>query len=513
MGKSSEINSGEKDLEENNRAPVIDVGVVPQVEDERVLVTPRIPDIPSNLSSLTPDTKPLSPSPSYDNPGKFITIQNNITTVEESTTNNKKKSKSKSKARNAAGAIASFFMTKSGMSALAMGTISLIALIGGSSAYSKYTSRLNILPNFEGLEEQVDRLQEENIRLEGQVLELTTQVDRLETEVDRLEVENERFASLNSQLEGNLTVFKELNEQLTNETNRFEDLNKELEANNLFYQNLNDELEGENERLEASVNQLESSVVTLEGEVNTLGAENKNLADTVFSLNEINEAMEQELDLLTEENNDLKKNNAALEQNLLDLKEYNDNLVQLNQELASIVSFLQATNPDGNVNDGDFDEVIGDTTELIDRYRGLSIQNLEIQYSTIAMMWRCTLNDEFPGTSFTVNPVSVPIGQPFLTLVMGHLDQTTLAPLCSDMGDFNTFLSQFTTQDEESLTLSTLTQAVDAYYDNMALHYFPDGLTNDGGVSQNNTITEVEWEKAGFECDGLEDGRSYKFVS
>ena len=292
-----------------------------------------------------------------------------------------------------------------------------------------------------GLKDQITALQIEVTRLEGQVTRLEGQVDRLSEEVSFLAVENDRFNALNSQLNQTAQEYQHLNEQLSVSTFQLSSLNEELNSSNSVFAELNAQLSSENE---------------------AYAGMNSKLNQTQHELSE------------------------------------------LNQDLLSIVSFLNTTS---NNLQSNFESMLDFLAEQIDVHRFLVLEATRNTYQQRIQNWDCGYRDYFSTYTFVRNGNAVIQGDSgnqtsptILSDVFEYVENQLLSSLCVTQDDLQDYLLT-TVQSLDSITSNELIQGISRYTIMVMEYYFPDStaLRDSDGAG----IRSDEWEDAAYRCANL----------
>jgi len=347
-----------------------------------------------------------------------------------------------------------------------------------------------------GLNNQIDRLKKEVENLSNEIDRLTSQIDRLEIQNDRLENSNERYVELNDEFNKTVVEFGEVNEEFNSTVDTLEDANDQLNATNQALMNQVQLLNLENERYEelnkdlnGTKFELSNKVSTLQSTVSNLHLENGALNDTTLLLTELN----LNLNNLTDTQNTTL---FELKSTLQDFTKENDRLEELNNELTTIVDFLNQTSQDV---DNSLDQITSFLSSEIESRTNVYLANLKVLYQNKIEDWRCDYESVFGNRAFG-NNYNLPIDN--VTQVVKWVDDRVLDELCLDPQNFNQYLahehtSNIFARNQTGFNSISLIQATYKYTTAALDYYFP----NEGEVGLDNQ----DWRDAGYDCDYLKD--------
>ena len=247
-------------------------------------------------------------------------------------------------------------------------------------------------------------------------------------------------------------------------------------------------LESQVNRLQAEVDRLETEVDRLEVQNDRFELLNGELNQTVIDLRDVNEDLRSTATSLEESVNELNSTVGNLEKINQNLTAENERFANLNQELGTIVAFLNETAIEFNET---YESLTSYLAEQIVANRVLVLQTLENLYTQQVLFWDCSFRDVFRGENFILNEDLV-IGSQ-LPSVLEYVEERVLSELCLNASDFESFLDSRYSLD--LFSANQLYQGV-ALYSNAALdYYFPDpgeaGLTAD------------VWSKSNYRCENV----------
>eukprot|EP00934_Nitzschia_sp_Nitz4_P007622 Nitzschia sp. Nitz4//scaffold10_size219509//133703//134911//NITZ4_001439-RA/size219509-processed-gene-0.340-mRNA-1//-1//CDS//3329532953//7612//frame0 len=324
--------------------------------------------------------------------------------------------------------------------------------------------------------------------LNDQIDALEAQVTALSNEVDRLTEENNRYETLNDMLNETVADFRNLTESLNSTVIELQDVADDLNQTNLELQEQVSQLTAQNleyaqlnQDLNATATRLAEEVDFFEIAVANLILENGALSNTTEALQRVNA----ELGNLTDTQNQTLVEMATV---LGDLASENDRLESLNNDLVTIVSFLNETSLD-------IDESLQQVTEfLADQIIANSVllaESLENTYRQQIQNWDCDYRDYFREEPYGENYTMVITDLP---TVLSYVDDRVLSDMCLDVDDFEAYLVNTYA---DSITSYRLIAGVTEYTTRALTYYFPD--VDETGV------TPQEWADASYSCRNLED--------
>lgn len=353
----------------------------------------------------------------------------------------------------------------------------------------------------------------------AQVASLKDQVKKLGAEVDRLEMQVDELELLIADL--NATVY-DLSREVTDlqvENDKLETQNAILAEANDAFGNQTAELQEQIDILQSTVSNLTLANEALKEEATNLALLNEELANMTVALNETNAELTAQVDNLTAVNEELVESNEALTNQTQELqatlgelvlefdeayetvvelqdeaailREENDRLSNLTENLATILSFLEETNQDADLT---VDQLASQLEEQITNNRRLVLENLQNTLTQRTQTWNCDYVSAFSGSDFAADAnIAIPSGS--YDSVMDYVETRVLTDLCLDRSDFELYLSVNFMPNGDGLTSSELVSGVSMYTSDALDHYFPD--SGEGGV------TPEEWAEASYDCSNL----------
>jgi prefoldin subunit 5 len=339
-----------------------------------------------------------------------------------------------------------------------------IILISTALSLSAYFSGWLNIP---GLNSEIERLEKE--------------VDRLTVEVDKLREENDRYEQLNIELNATVTDLKTVNRDLSETTSRLEEVNQELTATNAafvqqvedlanqtqVYQELNDDLTQTSTELQ---NQLESFRTAI-GQLVIQSANLYDLGDALTDATGDFEEIGQDQDVTL----------IALEFLFDEINGINTNLQTLNDNLVSVVSFLEDTS-------AGLDSSLQETTQFlanqIDNANQRVLNSLESEYRTRIVRWDCDYRDFFREYAWG-NDYDITIPSSELALPLDYVARQVLDEVCFSKTDFEDYLRK----NYSPITSNRIISAVTVY--------------TGRGLEWLFNLDMNVWEDASFNCGDL----------
>eukprot|EP00980_Cylindrotheca_fusiformis_P019686 scaffold6870_cov121-Cylindrotheca_fusiformis.AAC.13 len=343
-------------------------------------------------------------------------------------------------------------------------TFCIILLAAAMSLSAYFAGWLNI----PGLNSEIDRLEDE--------------VDRLTLEVNKLQEENARYQLLNNELNSTVTDLRELiGVDLVEATTRLKQANEDLSETNAAlvqqiqdlsdqsqeYQDLNDELNQTSIELRDQLDTFRTAI----GDLVKHTAEVYNLADTLTNVTVDFEQIgqNQEMTLL------------ATQVVFDEINGINNNLKALNDDLVSVVSFLEDTS-------AGLDSSLQETTEFlanqVDSANQRALNSLQSEYRTRIIRWDCDYRDYFREYSWGDDyDDTIPSSE--LDVALDYVGQQVLDELCLSRNDFEEYLRN----NYSAITSNRIISAVTVY--------------TDKGMEWLFDLDVKQWEDAGFNCENL----------
>jgi DNA repair exonuclease SbcCD ATPase subunit len=323
-----------------------------------------------------------------------------------------------------------------------------------------------------GLDKQIERLEKE--------------VDRLSSEVTRLEEQNDRFEVLNGQLNNTVKELHNITDQLNVTANRLDDINQELNVTNQEFLQRIDELTAQNDEFARLNTDLNATAIELDAQVDrfqmaiaTLILENSNLSNYTDALANITESLE---DITQDQNATIQALKVALE----GWVQENEKLGNLNDDLNTVVSFLNET----SIGIGDSLETFtGFLAEQITSNRVLVLETLESTARQKTSNWDCDYRDIYREKDYGIDfEVFIPTAD--IPQVVSYVDARILTDLCLSEADFTKYL-----EDTYPLFLTSnrLVTAVTVYVTEASDWYFNEG------------VSPEQWAEAGYQCENIQD--------
>ena len=343
------------------------------------------------------------------------------------------------------------------------------------------------------LVEQVHILGEEVEELEVQVDRLGFEVTRLSNETDRLENVNDELQLTAEDLNKTVTALSELNDALNITTTTREDLGEKLEGSISSAQKIN--------------NMLIDNVYDLSERIETITDLNDELKST-------KESLEEEKEMYVEITEALEKSNLLLSTKISDFKEQlletqlqNQMLSENNEELRSIVGFLNQAGLDLNAT---AQGIAAYLVEEITENSALVLRDLELSYQNVYFYWMCrsSFEDVFSSKAWMANKNRA-IGQDDYGTMIQFVDDNVLGNICANKADFENFLVSDKYIDYEGtippvdISLNILKSGVERYATKMMEYYFS---------YDNSGLTASDWTEYRYRCENIPYGRRYTWT-
>ena len=378
---------------------------------------------------------------------------------------------------------------------------SLVLFSTGSAAY--FFSEWLTIP---GLKTQVQKLEDQVLQLTMNIDELTVQVDRLEDQVDRLggqvqklENETDRFESLNDELQLTLGNYTDQNDALNASLAIFAELNAQFNETVVALRVEVSALEVQVDRYNELNDDLNQTAISLSSKVAQLEGVNQELSDTNQELWDTVEVLSNETIELSLINQDLQDQKMLLEEEIDEMGTEVDRLESLSKNLATVVSFLNATTV---AIDQTVDRFTDFLAREIRRTRVMAMDSLRNNYQQSESFWNCDFREYFLGEPFVQNRNS-PIGDEAFPEVLAYIDERVLSTMCLDVNDFLAFL-----RIGSSVSFNDLLQTVGDYTDLAMLHYFP---PNEETAQRNGGLDPDMWAEARHSCTNLQQSSLFRF--
>lgn len=391
--------------------------------------------------------------------------------------------------------IMKILMKKEGKLMAMLLTYSILSTVGGSVIYTRYTSlntSLDLNPVLDELDSGTNNFRAENMKLRSEINTMRDQIAELKNESSILREESKTYKQLTLQLNNNLT---DAIEATQNMTARIGELDAEMNETITRFESIVEELKTQNDKFEENIEHLESTNSELRTEIENLQQTNVNLNTTLNEKILINGNLDEEVKTLETEKNLLTKDFEALQKSLQQLIHENSQFKSHNEDLISLVSFLDSIE---NELQESIHNITADLTDLIETYRFLAVRDLEIQYKTIIEKWPCKVESLYRNELFVIDPSS-PIAD-FYAEVMDIVDSSVLIEICADPDDFENFMFGNMDTDKSSVSLTILLDSLTTYTSLVHDYYF-----------SNSSISALDWEAANFHCDELPPDSKYSF--
>jgi len=322
--------------------------------------------------------------------------------------------------------------------------------------------------------------------LHNQIQDLHKQVQKLSNQIDRLTVENNRYQKLNNELNATAAHLQELNQHLNASVVELEGITGDLNQTNLELSARVTELAAENDHYALLNHQLNDTATNLADQVGFFQAavtklvlENGSLSNLTGALHDVTS----QLGNLTSSQN---KTLTQLYDVMNGLTTQNDRLQTLNNNLVTVVSFLNETSLGlGN----SLQHITQFLSSQIVANQVLVAQSLQNSYDQRLANWDCGYRDYFSGKPFVSN-YTVIIKN--LTMVVDYVDTRLLADICLNKTDFEDYLTQ---QYPNGVNSYRLTRGVNDYTTAALDYYFPQS----GQVG----LAPQAWANASYNCQNL----------
>jgi len=328
-------------------------------------------------------------------------------------------------------------------------------------------------------------------KLEKEVNALSDEIDRLSNEINRLEDQNDRFQALNGQLNRTVVDFENLTGDLNSTVDELEDVSDELNVTSQELQSQVNNLAVENEQY-AKLNQdlnttkieLLKEMIVLQDTTHILRSEKEQLSNLTDKLQYLNENLGNLTDVqqasLTE-----------LEETLSNITIENDRLEILNNDLITIVSFLNSTA--FGLNDS-FEQLTSMLSNQIAINQNTVLSNVQYLYRQKTECWFCDYSSIFHDQPWGKD-YDTPITN--ITKAMQLVNDRVLDELCLDPFDYEAFLFTSNEDNGGNITSNELRKGVIQYTKNALDYYFPE--SDEVGLTMEN------WSDADYICDNLEN--------
>ncbi len=247
------------------------------------------------------------------------------------------------------------------------------------------------------------------------------------------------------------------------------------------------------------------SLISLGERIDTISALNDNLDNTIENLQKEKDSYKAIAENLESSNVDLVDRVKSLEEQLSGIEEQNDSLSQHNEDLRSIITFLNQAGLDLNATvEGVADYLAEEISENV----GLVMRDLELSYENVYFYWRCATSFDFLyGTKPWMLDRDMAIGENDYGDVMEFIDEHVLTETCASKSDFvnflvnDDFINYAGSSPPVDISFNTLESGVERYSTMMMQHYF----SND----DSNGLTEEDWNTADYDCQNIPTDKRY----
>mmetsp|Transcript_21525 Transcript_21525/g.31832 ORF Transcript_21525/g.31832 Transcript_21525/m.31832 type:complete len:329 (-) Transcript_21525:81-1067(-) len=280
-------------------------------------------------------------------------------------------------------------------------------------------------------------------------------------------------------------------------------LNHDLNTTNLEYESLNQDLQSTLNQYQQQNDYLNSTVLSLNNEVDDLEKIQKHLNQTIDEYETRTQALQMEVASLSDLSVDLNSTILDLDQQVDALEEQNAIYSKLNEDLGTVVSFLEDTSLSSEQT---YEALASSLAEQILTRQRLLVEDKHIKYDTMLIHWDCDLDSTFRLRSF-VKDDTTPITSAYYSGVIEYLEEQLLSELCIDTQDLETFLRNEVLGPNfelESIALVDLKSGVSEYTLELLNYYFPD----EGEVGG---LTGDDWSAASYNCANLPPEKLFVF--
>ena len=328
--------------------------------------------------------------------------------------------------------------------------------------------------------------------LNTQVNDLEDQVNRLEVQRKRLQVENDRFETSNDILNASIARFRRQNEILR-ETSAFLNASvyeleaqiDELEIVNDELRNITDDIGAQNDILDATNQLLADDVAELRDYVTDLDARYEELIV-------IQRDLESNVTFFEQENDQLNKMALELEQLQLVAEQENDELQANLIELDTITTWLNAS---VQGTDEELAVAANDLSASIAENRFFGIEATHLEYQDFLHGWDCLMSDLYPP-QFS-NPTALIDAAPLADMLNYMSTDTGLVTLiCLDDADYRLYLDTRFDTTTPNITTRQYVLGTNAYGLAALAYMFPNDPANGG-------LSPADWEAADYNCDNI----------
>jgi len=221
----------------------------------------------------------------------------------------------------------------------------------------------------------------------------------------------------------------------------------------------------------------------------------QNATKTISNLND-NLLSQQKLNL------ELQNTTFSLNSQLNDTKNTVAQLSSINDDLSRIINYLNNTGKYGM----SFDALRSELASQILRNQVLLYNDIHTNYDDKLSNIPCNFKTAFSAQSWMTN-MSKPIGSTDYLKVRNYLNGLYFSPVCANMTDFEKFLlfDPSFGYNGTNATVNALNSAMNIYFGQLLLYYFPVyGYTGSG-------LTLNDWITANFTCLSLAANKKFLY--
>lgn len=305
------------------------------------------------------------------------------------------------------------------------------------------------------------------------------------SETNRLGVEIGQLMIINDALTASSDELKE-------ENNRLKDWAKNINATIEEYKEQNEILKTENGKFEEYTKTLNNTVDNLVAELAKSVEAEQQLRNTVQDYEELKQTLNAEILHLVNHTNDLNETVMELNHATALYEEQNQKLSSLNEDLNSVVGFLQEE-VDGV--HSSYESLVGTLADTILRKEVLAEIALMERIRKDISGWECGFTAAFANEDFGKDG-EVAIGYSSYDTVMNYINDRILSDVCVQRGNFELYLSSeilLPGQKKWEINRNDLVNGVNLYLTEVLNHYFP----GEGGSDK------IDWNTADYDCRNL----------
>ena len=348
-----------------------------------------------------------------------------------------------------------------------------------------------------GRGKQAKALKEQVEILDQEINELETQVDRLGFEVTRLSNETDRLEDINEDLKGTAADLNETVSILVG-------LNDSFNMSVASQAELSELLEDSVSNAGAINDVLIGAISDLGEKVTSLSDLNADLQSTMEDFQEQKELYVDIAEVLNATNVILSSEVNALEAHLLEMQTQNELLSKNNEDLSSILTFLNQAGLDLNATVKGIEEYL---SEEIAENNALVLKDMELSYQNVYFYWLCTSSfEDIFGDESWMSDKNEAIGAADYDTVIEFVHDNVLAEICASKSDFENFLLSDDyigyqgSSPPVNISFNTLKSAIERYSTMMIEYYFP---SDDSGLSKS------DWTNARYDCKNIPTEKRY----